>query len=603
MSPMAAQIRDTTYDHHKGMAPLLRPTSRWRSGLFLLVNLAAFALINAFWQYLATGRWINFSIEAYRHDLAKPLTEIFLKPLGIFTHPWMILVTGLLLALVIFVPVIVAVLYRLPFAAVFVAVVVVIGHAPVLALTLALGCMLAARTPMRSDMPFLAALLGLLLPATLCIAVSLYVGAGAAVLQPIQRWLLCVPPLLAVVAATIASAVVLALAQATSFRPGVVWPVLAIMLAGPMLVFFTKIGAGELDYALIANDLAPGNTIFSASLRDEWSRANRGVGLDDDKLLARAKRLLRDRTQKLAARCDAFLVRHGKSKHAASIAWLKAQCLCLQIDEQAFGKGLVKYSARHTLEASTKAWQFLSDNYAASPQAALADWRLAELKIRQLAKPDATLSGAEKKRLLNKADALLLAAAQRLRSLGAEDTYRRAYAPTGEVFRRAHSVPSRQYYGRALLAVERLIWLIEQNGVLQDINAAEALAGYLNANPMRTDYYAQIKKLLDDPTRRFEKTKMEDNLRLAYALATDNLYERADMLVLLAKELNDAAIEANYELGQLVLQQPELQLKAEVEDSQLYFKRVKSAPFNPYTKAATERLRWLSTPKEDKKQP
>ena len=83
---------------------------------FLAVNVVGFAVVNAFWHYLATGGW-GFSFQAIR----SPLGEMFIRPLHVLSYPWMIPVTGLLLGLVILVPLIVAVLHRLLFAVIFVA--------------------------------------------------------------------------------------------------------------------------------------------------------------------------------------------------------------------------------------------------------------------------------------------------------------------------------------------------------------------------------------------------------------------------------------------------------------------------------------------------
>ena len=108
-------------------------------------------------------------------EYQKEVGEVFLSPLSVITHKWMIAVSGLALGLMIFVPIILSVLYRVIWA--MVAVVIVARWArPVLAATLAIGCMLAARTPLRSDVPFVAVLLGLLPPA---LDLSLFSSLGS----------------------------------------------------------------------------------------------------------------------------------------------------------------------------------------------------------------------------------------------------------------------------------------------------------------------------------------------------------------------------------------------------------------------------------------
>ncbi|MDP6046371.1 MAG: hypothetical protein QGG25_12240, partial [Phycisphaerae bacterium] len=125
---------------------LLRPGRRWLTLLLVTATLAVFASINAFWQFLSTGRWINYSPEAIRRDLAVPLGQMLLGPLSIFNYPWMTLVAGFIMAVVIFVPILVAVLHRLRLAVVFVVIVAVLGHAPVLAGAVFVGCVLASRS-------------------------------------------------------------------------------------------------------------------------------------------------------------------------------------------------------------------------------------------------------------------------------------------------------------------------------------------------------------------------------------------------------------------------------------------------------------------------
>ena len=148
------------FDHHRGAEPLLWRTGTFRGHFFVAANLIGFVAANAFLHYLATGRWLDFSADSYRRAIITPLSEMFLHPLSVFEHPWMIVVTGLLLAAVAFVPIVVAVLYRLWVVWLFVAAIAVVGHAPLLAACLGVGCVMAAITRLRSDLPFMALLVG-----------------------------------------------------------------------------------------------------------------------------------------------------------------------------------------------------------------------------------------------------------------------------------------------------------------------------------------------------------------------------------------------------------------------------------------------------------
>ena len=563
------------YDHHKGAQPLLRPMSPWRTAVFLAVNLAGFVAVNAFWQYLSRGWWWDFSLEAYRQDLATPLGEMFLRPLSLFAYPWMIPVTGLLLAVVIFVPPVLAILDRLVYAGVFVLVVAVIGHAPVLAVVLALGCFLAARTSLRSDMPFVAALLGML-PVAGYLYLFSFLGSDSGAVVPLQRLLLAVPLLVAAVAAVLASAAVLALASLTGFRPNVVWPVLVLLLAAPAALFYTRIGPDQLDYALIANDLAPGDAIFEPVALEAWRRANQAEGMNPTTLRVRLQDDLQRRQDRLLARCRTFLGKYPGSIRAPGILWVMGQAASLQLDAPALEIGLVKYTAAHPLAGSEAVWRELADKHGQSFQAALALWRIGELSMRH-------------QQSLDTYD-LLSRAVQRLSVIAPPAGTDTDVPPTAQAFPPPADVPGPRYYAEAMFSVRRLLWLLEHNDVLGDAVSAEAMAAILEANPCELNYCQRLAELAG----KYEHTPLGDNLKLVVAMATPNLYERAEMLIQLAKDARyDVAVEANYELGRLTMrtgQAPALPLVENLKKPQEYFEMVTAAPPNPWQQPAWEHL-------------
>ena len=596
---MTARFTDSSYHHHRGLAPLLRPSSRLRMNVFLGINLAGFAVVNAFWQYLASGRWVNLSLGAFQEDLRTPLGEIFLQPLSIFTHPWMLPVTGLLLAVVIFVPIIVAVLHRLIIAAAFVAIVAVLGHTVVLAMAIAVGCILAARTPLRSDMPFLAATLGLV-PVALYLYLFGLAGVDSAVSQPLQRWVLRVPFLIAVVSGVLGSAAVVGLARLTGYRPGVVWPVLAVLLATPLTMFYVKIGADELDYSLIVSRLAPGDAVLESASLEAW-QARYAPGLNRQKLPGRVEHELKHRKGLLVESCDRFLQRHPRSERTAAVLWIKAQCLSVQYDAGAFEMGLVKFTADYPLPESEPVWQELSSRHKGTAQAALADWRLAELALRRAYEPG--VSPAESQRRVKEAHDRLAAAEQHLATLPEAGAEQREIEPSTSVFSEAQSVPTRSYYADALFAVRRLRWLMEESRALEDANSAEALSALLAVNPHQPDFYGRLGALLSDPVKAREQTEMGDVLKLEVAKATLDRRERAAMFRALADGLTGAAIEANYELGILLRQESALQAEAKYKAPEEYFKAVRDARKNPWTSLAEEMLARLAATTKPKDRP
>jgi len=540
--------------------------------------LVGFVGLNAFWQFLAGGTWFEFTPSGFREAISYPVGRILDGPLDVFAHPWMIVISGLVWGMAAVVPLIAAVRRRVLLTGALILVVALVGRAPLLAGVLVLGCLLAGRTSLRDDAPFLAVLLGMT-PVVLYLVLSALVGREAAALLPLQRWVRTLPFLLAVVWAVLVAAAVLGVGSLLRFHPLVVWLPMVVLLGLPVWVFFDRIGSDELSYAMIRARLGPGDVIFAPRRLDAYRGREEMTGLNEQTLRIRIREGLEARRAELMVCCEAFLRKFPQSPRAASVLWVEAQCSSLQLDERALRNGQIRYTGRYPLPRSAPLWQRLNQEYPRTPQADLSRWRLGELALRR----------GEVRR----ADELLVAArdslAARLESAG-----RPTVEWTGRVFVHPGAPPGEAYCEAALFEVRCLVWLIEQNDLVGETRAAEAAAAYMRLNPNRVDYPARLAGLLDDPERQFETTTMGDNLKLAVAKANPNIFERAAMLVSLAGELNDAAIQANYELGWLVLAEPVLRLEPGIEDAATYFKRVEQAPPNPYARPATAQLARLT---------
>ncbi|MFW6132613.1 MAG: hypothetical protein ACOC8F_01860 [Planctomycetota bacterium] len=536
-----------TFDHHRGAQPLLRPPSRLRACVFLLVNLVGFAVVNAFWLYLATGNWVRFSLASYRRAMTTPLGELLVQPLNVLTHPWMVLVTGLLLALVVLVPLVVAVLYRLLFAGVFVAAVAVVGHAPVLALALAVGCVIAARTPLRSDMPFLAVLVGMAPVAAYAYFFAFAVGGTPATLS-LQKWVFYAPFILAGLTAAVGAAVVLLLARLTGFRPGVVWPVLGVLLAAPLGVFYTQVGAEELEYQLLTADLTDGPGVFADVDLETWKRRHGAADLSGAALHERIVEHTRRRRRALREACGAFLTNHPDGRRAAEVRWLRAQGMSIEVRKPALAHGIVKYSAAYCHPPSAAAWEALVARSSAASQAALGRWKLARLALRRGTAED-----------VDQAFALLEQARPRLREHTAGEG-----GEAARVFLPPEQLPARCYYRQALLDVEELLWLIDRNALRgpaeETFGEREALRAWLRANPNESTYLGELQRIAATTA---EGTRLKDNLLLAVARETGDLVTRAERLLAVEAMGDhpspqqpfpvDAAIPAKYHLGLIAM--------------------------------------------------
>ena len=559
---------------------------------FLAVNLAAYAAANCFWMYLHTGRWFDFTADAYRRDLTGHLGEVLAFPLSMLSHPWMIVVTSLLLAALVLVPVAAAALYRSLNAVPFILAMVVLGHSPVLALAVAGGCLLIAGTRLRRQRPLAASLLGLL-PVTVFIVFNIFFGTDTAAVMPLQRWVPPAPLVLALLVAGGAASLAALAGRLLHTRIGVLWPVVLALLGGSAATFFTAVGADELHYNLIVGRQAPGDAMFEQEALVVWSRRHRMEGLSPAAVEAGVQRDLKVRRAELQARCEAFLSRYGDSPRAPEIMWVWAQSFSLLVDIPSVRAGLVKYTAAYLPNkpagnddpdlrtACRDAWRKLADLHAGSPPAALAASRLGELAMRD---GDATA-----------ADERLRQAEEKITQTLDDLAARREEKRSARVFTGKSHVLAEAYYRQALLPIRRLIWLMEENQVLTDAAAAEALSAYLEVNPHLPNYAQRLGRLLD-PAKQREKTRMGNNIKLAIAEATPDVFERADVLALLAEDTSgdtDAAIEANFKLGLLITQEPIPKLMSGIKSARHYFSQVAKARPNPWQDEARKHLNHL----------
>jgi hypothetical protein len=313
---------------------------------------------------------------------------------------------------------------------------------------------------------------------------------------------------------------------------------------------------------------------------DAWTRENRTEGLNPQTLRIRIQDDLQRRRQELSARCLRFVERYPGSERAPAALWAAAQAASTQLDGPALQVGLVKCSASHPSQASVALWERLAASYPDSPQAALAYWRLGELAMRRGEVHQAY-------QLLNKAMEGLTRRPPQAEAASVG-------GPVGEVFSASPSAPSDRYYGEVTFAVRRLLWLMDSNDVLDDLPSTEALAAYLNCNPLDAHYPDRLSALAG----LYEQTRLGDNLKLAVAQACPNLYDRAEMLILLAARGDtDTAIEANYELGRLAMrtaEAPALPLVENLRQAEDYFRAIQAAEASPWKPLAEEHLAALA---------
>lgn len=590
--------------HGEGLAgyspPLLKPKGRARWCAFVALNLLIYVAACVFWHYLRSGQWTDFSAQSYRRGLTPFVGHLMLKPVSIFAEPWMAVVIGLLLSLLILMPLMTAVMYQLLLAMGFVLVLGIIGHAPLLALAMAAACLMAARTRLRRDFPFLAAAFGLL---PVCVYLYFaHVATDVDMLLPLQQWLLAVPMVAAIALTLLAEFAVVMMARVTRFQPGVLWPVALVFLPAAIGVFFWQVGPAELHYAMLIDRVGPGERLIQPVPISDVLGAS-GQGLNRHTLPARIGDDLAQRRAELSAACRQWLERFPDSPRRATVLWILAQAESLQVDQNALESGaFVIYSASWPLANSRPAWQGLLDAYPKSDPAALARRALALLELRSLRSDTPPAVVAEKVR---QAEQWLAQAQDQLRDIVRQ---RQEASPT-RVLAPLAPLPGAGEYVEALREVRYLRWLIQGNDVLPprqsgqpyDPQPAKVLAAWLRVNPAQPAYAERLQALAAQAPAK--DSGLADNLRLAIAKVEPNLRRRTEAMIEIANdERTDAAIEANFELGRIAMQTARAQYIRPfvgLKNAETYLNLVLAAPPNPFQDAAETDLKWLEEMPED----
>ncbi len=559
------------------------PRRGWLWGILFALNLAVFSCACLVWVRLASGDWLVFQAASFRASVLAPVAEALSMPLSVVHDPWMIPVYALLASIFVFVPILIAANYRLAAAVVFVVVLAFFGHAVVLALGVMVGCMVIAFARHKGYGPMTSTALGLVSPISL-LALLAYAGVDAAVVEPIQRWIPVSWLVLAGAGALLAGLATASVTWLAKIRRGIILPLQGGMLAAALFIFQTQVGIDRLDFALLQRQISSPESIFPSGSVEPWR--SRAQSLNAERMnLGRAIRAqMRADIQRLSDRARGFLERHPRSPWVPETLWLLSQMHSLQLDEHALDNGQVSFSADWPAPQAAKFLETLASRHPAQPQAGLARLRLAELELRN--------------RRPAQAKALLEEAAKTL----APHLEQAQPAPTGEdrLFLPPRPVPPLQLYAKGLERARYLLWLIEQNQVLQDESAAAVLAAYMNLNPYSRNFGRDLRRLIraegDDPERPDPgKTPLADNLELALALSFSDNVLRARRLVELAGGLTDAAIQANYELGRLQFQARQLQERVPgLKSARYYFNLVAhEAPPNPWQDVAGQHLKWL----------
>ncbi|MFQ5807505.1 MAG: tol-pal system YbgF family protein [Phycisphaerae bacterium] len=398
-----------------------QPKYRVRAIVLLVVNLLLFCGLCAFAHWLHAARAFDFSPSSYYAparfwDAASPnLNDFILAPINVVDVPLHAIVLGLVVAVIVAVPIVVSILYRLRSALPFLAAVLVFAHMPWFAVTLLASCLLASVRPFRMSFRFGSALAGLL-----PVLLYLYLATRgtpdqlASYGSPAQKSLLVAPWLLAILAASVMLGAVLLIARVVNYRPGAIAPVLAVMFATPLVLFHAAVGVDELAYRVLEAEYGPlskrfepvlksretqnaildlisdaiGDSSFSGQLRSDllglWS-------LQPEKLRELKRTVSRrflaaflsDRSEANEA-CKQFIADYPQSRYVPSVLYIQARVLDTRLDEAKLARD-EPYRELYTdfpHVESEQVWLKLLKQYPHSQFFVIAALRLAELKLR-----------------------------------------------------------------------------------------------------------------------------------------------------------------------------------------------------------------------------
>jgi len=306
-------------------------------------------------------------------------------------------------------------------------------------------------------------------------------------------------------------------------------------------------------------------------------------------LRVRVRAELATSRDRLARQCEDFVDRYPFSVHAPKAMYLAGRALSTQVDEPALRVGLVKYRADHLRDTLPvgRMWRRLRKDYPDSHQAALAEWYMAVLAVRQNKMPEAGEHAA----------AAVAGLTRVLRALPAGRAL-----PKGGLLP-ADPMPDAGEYRLAMAEAQKLAWQMRENGVGSDPAAARALADLYDANP----HVPNLADRLAGLAAKHAATPLADNLRLAAAAARADPARRAEALGALSagRPLTDAGIEACWELAWLAVRSagPDGASAASRERAAEYFRLVATGRDSPWKARAAEQRQRLAPTTQPKGSP
>lgn len=394
------------------------PKHRFRAVALLIVNILIYSALCQFTHWLHRGQVFDFSLESYAEPFrfwgrqTNTLNDFILYPISVEQVPMHGIVLGLLVAAIVGVPIAIAILYRFPCCLPFIAAIVLFAHMPWMGVTVLSSCILASVKPFRFKFRFGSALVGMLpVLAYLFLATRGASEPAAAFAEPVNKTLLLAPWVLAILAACGMMGLILLVAWLVNYRPGVIAPIVGLMFAAPMVLFYRYVGTDELAYRVLEFEHGPRSQRFEPvrdaqeteqrifALLHEWTATGGAAPVRPEfqalwlgdvgpfKDLLWRRMLVGFLTDRAAAydECKRFVAEYPASRYLANVLFIQGRALDTRLDERKLRGSPPRrelYSDFPHVQ-SEPSWAALLTRFPESPLTAVAGLRLAQLRLRR----------------------------------------------------------------------------------------------------------------------------------------------------------------------------------------------------------------------------
>jgi len=539
------------------------------------LTVVVYILTCFFWNRILMGGVISLVPTDVVDPALWSLGRFVASPISIYEYPWQIVVLGLLMGILAVAPVLVSQLLSFRYSIPLILSVMVIAKLYFFGLFVGISCVAVACRPLRFRSRFIAV--------AFCMAPQIAYWAiwgGYATADPLRWGFSYAPWIYAWLTGLFMAAIVLGVGHFTRYRPGSIFALSLILLAGAYSVFQDHIGFAELDYQLYVAGNNPEEVVefhdYSLSglidevIADDALRSYlTGIFYPTEPIVLREKlkgeiqNLLvynqwpqwfqrkiperlkyQSRRHELLARYKLFMDKWPqKTKRMPIALYFTAMLNEYQPDVRYFGRTeTLRFYHDYPFKDNILIWQELFKRFPQSPESLEARWRLAW--------HDATEGRFERAmELCQVTDSMIQELLDRPRAEPDQDEKE-------SIFSAFHSssltvmTPFKLHDLRMrLLELKQLIGRENQG---TDEVSRRRLATFVWLNPYASEYQSRVEAMLsemakDDPLR--------DNVLLAQAMLIPDARNRAKTLATLAQTYKgtDAGIQALFETALALL--------------------------------------------------